>query len=142
MSYESSKALKALCSSIKTMREPCEAKFHVENSKSAIKDLKIALEASSLQGTDLLAIIPVASVASILVQITNTVEKIHEAVSELSHVAHFKKAGDRSHLLRRGIIAPVRENAHYDHIIQVIPIQDSKTSSEHKEIAMGGSIGK
>lgn len=87
---EASKALKVLSSSIKTMTHPCDAKTHLENSKAAIHDLKNALGTTSLEDEDLIAIIPVATVASILIETTKCVEKIHDSVSELSNLAQFR----------------------------------------------------
>ncbi|KAJ1376698.1 Aluminum-activated malate transporter [Sesbania bispinosa] len=138
MSSESNKALKAISSSIKTMTDPSAAKSHIENSKIANEDLKIALETVSLDDVDLLTIIPVATVAKILEEITKSVEKIYESVSELSQLAHFKSvepnvSPEKPHLLHRGIIKPVVEvdNHHVE-----ITIQDQEiisTDSPEKE---------
>ncbi|XP_028784904.1 aluminum-activated malate transporter 8-like [Neltuma alba] len=120
---EASKALKALSSSIQTMTDPCDAKPHLENSKDAIRDLKIALETTSLEDEELITIIPVATVASILIEITKCVEKIHDSVSELSHLAHFRTikpdfsvSAEKPHLLHRGIIKPVGETGGAGHV--------------------------
>ncbi|KAJ1384792.1 Aluminum-activated malate transporter [Sesbania bispinosa] len=133
MSSESSKALKAISSSIKTMTEPSAAKFHIENSKTAIEELKIALETVCLEDAELLAIVPVATVASILVEITKSVEKIYESVSVLSNLAHFKSSvepinvsPEKPPLLHRGIIKPVVDNVE-------IVIHDMSTDSPEKE---------
>ncbi|OMO82565.1 Aluminum-activated malate transporter [Corchorus capsularis] len=120
MSSECGKALKALSTSIKTMKDPSPANSHIENSKAAMKDLKFALKAASLEDSDdFLAIVPAATVASILVEIVNCVEKISEAVNELSLQAHFsktveptvspEKSQQQQQLLHRGIIQPVFE---------------------------------
>ncbi|KAI9122146.1 hypothetical protein K1719_006835 [Acacia pycnantha] len=123
--WEASKALKALSSSIKTMTEPCDAKLHLENSKNAIKDLKIALETTSLEDEELnlIAIIPVVTVASILIETTKCVEKILDSVSELSHLAHFRTvkskvsvSAEKPHLRDRGIIKPFRESDGAGHV--------------------------
>ena len=136
MSSESSKALKAISSSIKTMTDPSPAKCHIENSKTATKDLKIALETISLEDAELLAIIPVATVASILEEITKSVEKIYESVSELSLLAHFKSVDpnvspEKPSLLHRGIIKPVVDIDNADQI--EITIHDVSTDSPEKE---------
>ncbi|PPS15540.1 hypothetical protein GOBAR_AA05038 [Gossypium barbadense] len=91
MSAECGKALKALATSMKMMTDPSSANPHVENSKAAMKDLKFALKASSMENADFLAIVPVSTVGSVLVEITKCIEKISEAVHELSQRAHFSK---------------------------------------------------
>ena len=73
MTSESNKALKAISSSIKKMTHPSAAKVHIENSKTAIENLKVALEIVSLKNTDLLTIIPVATVASIIILSTRNI---------------------------------------------------------------------
>ncbi|KAH1090376.1 hypothetical protein J1N35_017633 [Gossypium stocksii] len=116
MSAECGKTLKALAISIKTMTDPySSANTHVESSKAAMKDLKFALKAASLENADLAAILPAATVGSILVEIVKCVEKISEAVHELSQLAHFEKETVEPtvspekppQLLHRGIIQPV-----------------------------------
>ncbi|KAK7337317.1 hypothetical protein VNO77_17883 [Canavalia gladiata] len=140
MSSESNKALKAISSSIKTMTCPSAAKSHIENSKTAIKELKIALEIVTLEDVELLGIIPVATVAAILEEITKSVEKIYESVSELSHLAHFKSivepnvSPEKPHLLHRGIIKPVVDiDNTVDHV--EITIHEISTDSPEKENA-------
>ncbi|KAM0990160.1 hypothetical protein ACFX13_008819 [Malus domestica] len=113
MSIEPGKALKALAIAIKTMKEPKDACEHLENSKTAVEDLKIALKAASLETADILAIVPAATVASILVEIVKGVENISKSVHELSELAHFKKAveptvsPEKPPLLHRGSVNPV-----------------------------------
>ncbi|KAI9090700.1 hypothetical protein K1719_028553 [Acacia pycnantha] len=139
MASESSVALKALSLSIKTMKEPSKVKSHLENSKTAIEDLEMAVQTASLKDIDVLALVPLATVASILVEITKTVEEIYEAVSELSNLAHFDKveptvSPEKPHLLHRGVINPVVDGGSDDEDhIEIITIQDSNTAG--KEIA-------
>ncbi|XP_047170005.1 aluminum-activated malate transporter 8-like [Vigna umbellata] len=138
MISESNKALKVISSSIKTMTHPSAAKSHIENAKTAVEELKFALETVSLEEAELLSIIPVATVASILEEITKSVEKIYESVSELSHLAYFKSVAEpnvspeKPHLLHRGIIKPVVdiENT-VDHVEITIP--EITTDSPEKE---------
>ncbi|XP_041023539.1 aluminum-activated malate transporter 8-like [Juglans microcarpa x Juglans regia] len=116
MCLESSQALRALASSIKTMTDPSAADPHVKNSETSINDLKIALEsASKLENVDLLAIIPIASVASILTEITKCVWRISELVHELSLLAYFKSAATSDQRepgsgLHRGSVKPVLDD--------------------------------
>ncbi|PQM43336.1 aluminum-activated malate transporter 8 [Prunus yedoensis var. nudiflora] len=93
MSIETGKALKALAIAIKTMKEPKHACEHLEKSKTAVKDLKTALKAASLENADILAIVPAAAVASILVEIVKVVEP---TVSP-----------EKPQLLHRGSVNPV-----------------------------------
>lgn len=138
MISESSKALNVISSSIKTMTHPSAAKSHIENAKTAVEELKFALETVSLEDAELLAIIPVITVASILEEITKSVEKIHESVSELSQLAYFKSVAEpnvspeKPHRLHRGIIKPVVdiENT-VDHVEITIP--EITTDSPEKE---------
>lgn len=139
MSSESNKALKAISSSIKTMTHPTEAKSHIENSKTAIEDLKVALEVVSLEDMELLAMIPVATVAAILEEVTISVEKIYEAVSELSALAHFKNIVEpnvspenKAQLLHRGIVKPVVDIDNTDLDLVEITIEEIGKESTEK----------
>ncbi|XP_060174582.1 aluminum-activated malate transporter 8 [Lycium barbarum] len=127
MSIESSKALKELASSIKTMTQPSSsaAETHLRHSKAAIDDFKSILAPTETlllsSKLDLLEIFPAITVASILIDVINCVDKISEAVEDLSVQAHFKKEKNKNkesssspekpppqqHLLHRGIVKPV-----------------------------------
>lgn len=114
ISSESSKALKALASSIKKMTDPSPANSHIEASKKAVKDLENALKEASLNTLDFQAIVPAATVASTLIEIVKCIEKISGSVTDLSNLAHFKEVepnvspeGKASHLLHRGSVNPV-----------------------------------
>ncbi|CAB4287032.1 unnamed protein product [Prunus armeniaca] len=123
MSIETGKALKALAIAIKTMKEPKHACEHLEKSKTAVKDLKTALKAASLENADILAIVPAAAVASILVEIVKGAEKISKSVHELSELAHFKKvveptvSPEKPQLLHRGSVNPVLLDGESAHVI-------------------------
>ncbi|XVE75863.1 hypothetical protein DITRI_Ditri12bG0125700 [Diplodiscus trichospermus] len=139
MSAECGKALKALATAVKTMTDPYSANSHVENSKAAMKDLEFALKATSIDNADFLEIVPAATVASILVEIIKCVEKISEAVHELSHQAHFNKTVEstaspekpQQQLLHRGIIQPVSDADGNDNV--VIVIHEMSTDSPENE---------
>ena len=118
------------------MTDPSAAKCHIENSRTAIEELNIAIETISLEGVELLAIVPVATVTSILVEIAKSVEKIYECVSVLSHLAKFKSvepnvSSHKPPSLHRGIINPAVDNDNDDHI--EIIIQDTSTDTPEKE---------
>ncbi|XP_030927239.1 aluminum-activated malate transporter 8 [Quercus lobata] len=138
MCSEASKALKALALSIKTMTDPSTAKSHVENSKTAIDELKLVLKAVSLENADLLAIVPIASVASILTEITKCVENIYESVHELSCLAEFKSTSVESTVspekpqaqllvLHCGSIKPVLDGDN-DHVIITVHVTNEEYS--------------
>ncbi|KAK1558364.1 hypothetical protein Q3G72_001485 [Acer saccharum] len=93
MSSESGKVRKALASAIKTMSDSTfsSANAYVESSKNAANDLNIALESATLNNVDMQAIMSSATVASILIEVVSCVEKISEAVHELSNLAQSNK---------------------------------------------------
>ena len=126
MSSESGNALKEIATTIKTMKHPDTLNQHLENSKNAIKDLKIALEAWPVEDGDLLAVISAATVASLLVEIVQTVEKISEAVYELAQMARFKMVEPtvspekQPHLLHRGTVKTVSDGESNHVVITVL----------------------
>lgn len=148
MSLECGEALKALSTAIKTMTDPTTANPHVESSKAAMKDLKFALKAASLESTaDFLAIVPAATVASVLVEIVKSVEKISDAVHELSQLAHFNKAVEPTvspeklpqHLLHRGIIQPVLDaDDGNDNVVITIHEISTDSPEPHHQVAKPG----
>ncbi|KAM3199013.1 aluminum-activated malate transporter 8-like [Capsicum annuum] len=125
MSIESSKVLKELSTSITTMTQPSSSSSatHLHYSKAAVDDFKIILTTTQTllysNKLDLLQIFPAITVASILIDVINCLEKILEAVEELSVQAHFMKAKNNEvsvaslpppqhhQLLHRGIVKPV-----------------------------------
>ncbi|KAF8403376.1 hypothetical protein HHK36_011478 [Tetracentron sinense] len=114
MSSESGKALNALASAIKTMTHPSSSDPHVVNSKTAADDLKTTLETALLENTNLLEIIPAATVASLLVEIVTYTDKIAESVHELARLAHFKSVDptvtpEKPQLFHRGTIKPLSD---------------------------------
>ncbi|KAL9373921.1 hypothetical protein Peur_033541 [Populus x canadensis] len=141
MSAECGKALKSLASAIKTTTVPSSENVNVENSKTAVQDLKIALKAVSLEhDQDLLQILPDATVASILVEIVICVEKISESVHGLSNLAHFKSveptvSPEKPH---RGSIKPVSEGDS-DHAVITIhgtsPDSPGNETLRHQSLA-------
>lgn len=142
ISSESGKALRILASSIKTMKSPSSSsKTHIENAKAAIDDLKHTLKSGYLESSDLLGIIPDATVCCILIDIVKSVEKISEATDELGRSARFKSVEatvspeKTSQLLHRGIVNPVFEGEcgdGDDHV--VIRVNDNNNNNEVDEI--------
>ncbi|XP_010247137.1 PREDICTED: aluminum-activated malate transporter 8 isoform X2 [Nelumbo nucifera] len=114
MSSESGKALMELSAAIKAMTHPSLADLHVENCKNAARDLKTTLKTALLENSDLLGVIPSATVASLLVDVVVCTEKIAESVHELAKLAHFKTVEptvtpEKSQLLHRGTVNPLAE---------------------------------
>lgn len=117
MSREAGEALKAIAKSIKTMsKDTAYVNAHIDNSKKAIENLRIALKSFYPETEkNLLEIIPAVTLASILIEVVNCVEKISEAVEEFSSLAHFKETLDpklsaeigQHQLLHRGSVKPV-----------------------------------
>lgn len=125
MCSESSKALRELSSTIKTMTHPSPAiQTHLESSKAAIAELRAVLQASPDDvDADLFEIIPALTVASILTDIAACVDNISASTEELSVKARFKKpskadnnnsssaaAPPELQLLHRGTVNPVAED--------------------------------
>ncbi|EOY33297.1 hypothetical protein QUC31_019017 [Theobroma cacao] len=91
MSSESGKALKELASAIKRMVKPISADIHIENSKSAAKNLNSLLKSGPWDDEmDLLEVVPVATVASLLIEVVSCMEEIAESVHELASMANFE----------------------------------------------------
>ncbi|KAM3266308.1 hypothetical protein P3L10_003302 [Capsicum annuum] len=99
MITESSKALKELALSIKTMTQLFSSIIHISNAKNVIDDLKNTLETSETffqhDESCVMDFIPAASVMSLLIAINECVDEISKAVEELSIRAHFKKKDGR-----------------------------------------------
>ncbi|KAF9675239.1 hypothetical protein SADUNF_Sadunf09G0011400 [Salix dunnii] len=90
MSIECGKALKELSLAIKKMVQPSSADSHIENAKSASKNLKSLLKSGLWEDIDLLKVIPGITVASILNEVVKFTENIAESVHELASKAQFK----------------------------------------------------
>ncbi|XP_009589543.1 aluminum-activated malate transporter 8-like isoform X2 [Nicotiana tabacum] len=97
MITESSKALKELAFSIKivTKLSTITTESHSYNARTAIADLKEALFTFKtfflFEEADTIDVIGAMSVVSILIEVTKCVDKISEAVEELSIKARFNK---------------------------------------------------
>lgn len=125
MSLESGKALKELSSAVRTMSQPTSADCHVSNSKTAARNLESLLRSGLLGDADLLAVIPAATVASLLFDVVNCTEKITDAVRELASVANFEStvkpsstvSPKQSHLGESELAKPVSEIECPDHVV-------------------------
>ncbi|XVF05080.1 hypothetical protein REPUB_Repub05bG0140400 [Reevesia pubescens] len=91
MSLESGKALKELALAMKTMVKPFAADIHIENSKSAAKNLNSLLKSGLWDDEmDLLEVVSVATVASLLIDVVTCTEEIAESVHELASMVNFQ----------------------------------------------------
>ncbi|KMT16365.1 hypothetical protein BVRB_3g055110 [Beta vulgaris subsp. vulgaris] len=109
ISLESSKTLKKLGSCLKAMTHPsCSVNAHIVSSKAAVKILKTFLKSSSLynQHSELLQIIPIATLASLLIDIVDCTEKIAEFTYDLATLARFQVAKESNNLEEK----PIRSN--------------------------------
>ncbi|RYR43123.1 hypothetical protein Ahy_A08g039550 [Arachis hypogaea] len=92
---ESGKALKELSLSIKSMKclSKTNYKAHIANAKEAIESLSTMLK-SNLSGggveVNLLEVVAIAAMASLLMDVVISIERISEQVDELASLAHFK----------------------------------------------------
>ncbi|KAL9322623.1 hypothetical protein ACSQ67_010676 [Phaseolus vulgaris] len=112
---ESVKALKESSVILKNMAKSPMPNPHVANAKNAAESLKSVLRTNPWEGADHLEIIPVATVASLLIDLVFCVEKICEAVDELANLANFVP----SELLHRGTVQPISDNDGSVHVISI-----------------------
>ncbi|CAI0391069.1 unnamed protein product [Linum tenue] len=146
MSEESGMALRSLATSMKSMTDPSPAVVHVESSKSAMKELKLVLKSVSVNQADILAMIPAATVASILVETVKSVEKLTESVQELASLASFKSLKTATvspekqapQLLHRGSINPVLDGVDRDHV--VITVLECPAETEKPQPVNGEGV--
>ena len=92
---ESGKALRELASAVKKTNQPTSVNAHIENSKTAIENLKFMLDTYHLEDADLQEIMPSAEVALTLIDVVPCIVKIADAVQELASLAHFKTPATR-----------------------------------------------
>ncbi|PIN03882.1 hypothetical protein CDL12_23588 [Handroanthus impetiginosus] len=90
-SSEAGKALKELARALETMTRPSCPNPDISNLKNASRNLNSLLKSDFWQEhTSLLQVLPVATVASLLNDTVISVEKIADAIEELSSLANFK----------------------------------------------------
>ncbi|GAB4834053.1 hypothetical protein Ancab_032306 [Ancistrocladus abbreviatus] len=124
MSSESTKALRALASAMKTMTHPSRAAdIHVQNSKDAVEELENILRDGLPCESNILTMVPDATVALTLTNIMDCVEKISEAVHALGKLAYFETVEPTvspekpALLLHQGTVKPVSDIQDIDHVI-------------------------
>ncbi|KAG2674327.1 hypothetical protein I3843_13G113600 [Carya illinoinensis] len=118
ISLECGKALKEVASAIRTMSIPSSANCHVSNSKTAAKSLESLLRSGLWENAELLAVIPTATVTSLLFDVVKCTEKIVDSVHELASMAHFKTVDHT--------VSPEKEEVPHDiELLKPVPKIDS-----------------
>lgn len=92
MSWESGKALKELAWRVETMTKPCSRPESHESSRLRVASKNLqSLDLWEEQTMNVMAVMPVAAVASLLNDTVGCVEEIADAIDELSSLANFKQ---------------------------------------------------
>ncbi|XP_027343355.1 aluminum-activated malate transporter 2-like [Abrus precatorius] len=95
MSTETGKALKELAVAMHKMVPPSAADPHIAKSKIAATNLRSIIKTGLWEDTNLFEVIPVLTVASLLVDVVSYTEKLEESIQELSTLAKFKNKDDK-----------------------------------------------
>ncbi|XP_008230212.1 PREDICTED: aluminum-activated malate transporter 2 [Prunus mume] len=90
LSLETGKALKELAAAFKEMTKSPSPETHMAKAKAAAKSLRSLLKSGLWEDTELLEVMPAATVGSLLLDAVNCSEKIIESVNELAFLANFK----------------------------------------------------
>ncbi|XP_057450455.1 aluminum-activated malate transporter 2-like [Lotus japonicus] len=90
MSTELGMALKELAVSIQKMIPPCAAEPHIAISKIAAAKLRSMIQTGLWEGTNLFEVVPVVTMASLLLDVVSCTERLAESIQELSSLAKFK----------------------------------------------------
>ncbi|KAF6158981.1 hypothetical protein GIB67_042062 [Kingdonia uniflora] len=132
ISVESGKALRELALGITTMTHTNAADEHILNANIYTEELKETLKTSVLANTSLLQVIPVTTVASLLIEITICTEKIAESVYELGRLVKFKTTVDSSmKTIDNSIVTLDKPN-----IVHLPPV--SKNDGDHFVVIISG----
>ncbi|KAJ4724888.1 Aluminum-activated malate transporter [Melia azedarach] len=125
ISSETGKALKLLASAVKTSTQPPSVNSNVSDSKAAAEVLKSLFKVCVLmEETDLLEIMPSATVASLLSDVITCTEKIAACINELASQARFKNPNiirENSRLRNRSAVQPIsgNEEQQQHHVITI-----------------------
>ncbi|RDX86787.1 Aluminum-activated malate transporter 2, partial [Mucuna pruriens] len=90
MSTETGKALRELAVAIHKMMPPSSADPYIAESKIAATNLRSIIKTGLWEDTNLFEVIPLLTVASLLVDVVSCTEKLAESIQELSNLAKFK----------------------------------------------------
>lgn len=111
VSLECGKALKEIASDFKVMKRS-NTSAYIEKLNAAAEDLNLLLRTNMWEGAALVDVVPVASIASILLEAARITEKISDAINELASMAPFKDSEptvstDQPDMLALGMLQPV-----------------------------------
>lgn len=92
---ESSKVLKELASSFRSMRKPSSIDYLVEDMKNTADELQNALGSLPQEATSLIVeTLPLITAASLLIEVSVRVEGVVHAVKEITALPCFKPTND------------------------------------------------
>ncbi|KAJ8620334.1 hypothetical protein MRB53_028863 [Persea americana] len=136
MSLETGKALANLSLAVRTIEKPTAAAIHILGAKIAAADIKTALKTTSSEMIALLEILPMATTASLLIEIVGHTEKLMVAINELAHLVKFNNpasVAERIPSLHRRAVKPLSND-----VVIGIPRLES-SSLENVETAQAKS---
>ncbi|KAJ1384567.1 Aluminum-activated malate transporter [Sesbania bispinosa] len=135
MSTETGMALKELALAIQKMISPSAADPHIAKSKIAATNLRAMIKTGLWEDTNLFEVVPVMTVASLLLDVVSCTEKLAESIQELSTLAKFKNKDSK--VVAETPKSPNKEEApqpcHRDNSgpQHVITINQSSTNLSH-----------
>lgn len=126
MSIETGKALKQLSVSLHKMIPPSAANTHIAASKIAATNLRSMIKTNLLEDyTNLFEVVPIVTVASLLLDVVSSTEKLAESIQELSNLAKFKNKESK-------VAAQDQKSPHHEEVPQcVITINHLSTNLTH-----------
>ncbi|KAJ4823910.1 hypothetical protein Tsubulata_047819 [Turnera subulata] len=127
VSKDCGKALKELALAIRTMSQRSSTDSHIKNAKFGAKRLTTLLKSGIWEHIDLLQVIPPVTVASILIDVVNCIEKIAELENELASIANFKQVKPTVSPEKKQEVGSSQSKIHCSHVI--ITVNDDESSS-------------
>jgi hypothetical protein len=122
MSIETGKALKQLAISIHKMIPPTAAETHIATSKIYATNLKSMIKTKLWEDTNLFEVVPVVTVASLLLDVVSSIEKLGESIQELSTLAKFKnKESKVAAEDKKQVPQPCCNSSGPQHVITIVP---------------------
>ncbi|KAJ1407477.1 Aluminum-activated malate transporter [Sesbania bispinosa] len=109
MSKETGMALKELAVAIQKMIPPSAADPHIAKSKIAATNLRSMIKTGLWEDTNLFEVVPVVTVASLLLDVVSCTERLAESIQELSTLAKFKNKDSK--VLAETPVSPNQEEA-------------------------------
>ncbi|CAL9000307.1 unnamed protein product [Prunus brigantina] len=142
LSLETGKALKELAAAFKEMTKSPSPETHMAQAKAAAKSLRSLLKSGLWEDTELLEVMPAATVGSLLLDVVNCSEKIIESVNELAFLANFKtvEATVSSEKSQLGKLDTKEKNPDMDVVVtiaeapSVLPENGKKVGSQRVEV--------